>query len=85
MEVLGNLPAAQRASYQSVAEALKCRFGPHLQAEVYRARLKKRTRERGETLSQLAHDVEGLVRRSYPAAQEEMIVVLARDSFIDAL
>ena len=36
-------------------------------------------------MSQLAHDVEGLVRESYPAAQEEMIVVLARDSFIDAL
>ncbi|KAK8389230.1 hypothetical protein O3P69_020876 [Scylla paramamosain] len=54
-------------------------------AEVYRACLKKRTREWGETLSQLAQDVEVLVRRSYPMAPEEMIVVLGRDSFIDAL
>ncbi|XP_042878205.1 putative golgin subfamily A member 6-like protein 19 [Penaeus japonicus] len=80
VEVLGHLPPPQHASYTSVAEALKRRFGHHHQAEVYRARLKKRTRERGETLSQLAQDVEALVRRS-----EEMIVVLARDFFVDAL
>ncbi|XP_050725002.1 uncharacterized protein LOC127002823 isoform X2 [Eriocheir sinensis] len=85
VEVLGHLPPAQRASYGSMAEALRRRFGHHLQAEVYRARLKKRTRERGETLSQLAQDVEALVSRSYPAAPEEMIVVLARDFFVDAL
>ncbi|XP_045111057.1 uncharacterized protein LOC123504537 [Portunus trituberculatus] len=82
VEVLGHLSPAQRASYQSVAEALKRRFGHHLQAEVYRARLKRRTRGRDETLSQLAQE---LVRRAYPAAPEEMIVVLARDSFVDAL
>ncbi|XP_050710062.1 uncharacterized protein LOC126994834 [Eriocheir sinensis] len=86
VEVLGHLPPAQRSSYGSMAEALRRRFRPSgLQAEVYRARLKKRTRERGETLSQLAQDVEALVRRSYPAAPEEMIVVLARDFFVDAL
>ena len=85
VEVLGHLPPSQHASYTSVAEALKRRFGHHHQAEVYRAHLKKRTRERGETLSQLAQDVEALVRRSYPAAAEEMIVVLARDFFVDAL
>lgn len=85
VEVLGHLSPAQRASYQGVAEALKRRFGHHLQAEVYRARLKRRTRGRDETLSQLAQDMEALVRRAYPAAPEEMIVVLARDSFVDAL
>ncbi|KAK8389762.1 hypothetical protein O3P69_009038 [Scylla paramamosain] len=80
VEVVGHLPPAQRAYYGSVAEALRHRLGHHHQAEVYRARLKKRTREQGETLSQLAQDVE-----SYPAAPEEIIVVVARDSFIDAL
>ncbi|KAK8384500.1 hypothetical protein O3P69_009354 [Scylla paramamosain] len=59
VEFLGHLPPAQRACYGSVAEALQRRFGHHHQAEVYRARLKK-TRERGETLSQLAQDVEVL-------------------------
>ncbi len=85
VEVSGHLPPAQCACYGSVAEALRRRFGHYHQTEVYRARLKKRTRERGETLSQLAQDVEALVRRSYPAPPEEMIVVLARDSFIDAV
>ncbi len=85
MVVLGHLLPAQRPCYGSVAEALRRRFGHYHQTEVYRARLKKRTRERGETLSQLAQDVETLVRRSYPTAPEEMIVVLPRDSFIDAL
>ena len=85
VEVLGHMPPAQRACYESVAEALRRRFGHHHQAEVYRAHLKRRTRERGETLSQLAQDVEALVRRSYPAAAEEMVAVLARDFFVDAL
>ncbi|KAK8397143.1 hypothetical protein O3P69_004678 [Scylla paramamosain] len=60
VEVLGHLPPAQRNCYGSEAEALRRRFGHHHHAEVYRARLKKRTRERGDTLSQLAQDVEGL-------------------------
>ncbi|XP_050705729.1 uncharacterized protein LOC126991077 [Eriocheir sinensis] len=85
VEVLGYLPPPQCASYVRVAESLQRRFGHHHQAEVYRARLMKRTRERGVTLSQLAQDVEALVRTSYPAAPEEMIVVLARDFFADAV
>ncbi len=75
--VLGHLLPAQRPCYGSVAEALRCPFGHHHQAKVYWAHLKKRTQEWGEMLSQLAQDVEALVRRSYPVAPEEMIVVLA--------
>ncbi|XP_045124135.1 uncharacterized protein LOC123512044 [Portunus trituberculatus] len=85
IEVFGHLPPMQRASFPDIAEALRRRFGHRHQAEVYRAQLKKRTRQRGETLSQLAHDVEALVRRAYPIAIEEMVTVLARDAFLDAL
>ena len=85
VEVLAHLPAARRSSYDNIAQALRRRFGHQHQAEVYRAQLKKRTRQKNETLSQLAQDVEALVRRSYPAAGEDMIVVLSRDAFIDAL
>ncbi|XP_045101316.1 uncharacterized protein LOC123498216 [Portunus trituberculatus] len=85
IEVFGHLPPTQRASFPDIAEALRRRFGHRHQAEVYRAQLKKRTRQRGETLSQLAHDVEALVRRAYPTAGEEMVTVLARDAFLDAL
>ncbi|KAG0718706.1 hypothetical protein GWK47_007516 [Chionoecetes opilio] len=40
---------------------------------------------RGEPLSHLAHELESLVCRAYPKAPEEMVVVLARDHFVDAL
>ena len=85
LEILAHLPPAHRASYTRVAGALQQRFGSPYQSEVYRARLKGRVRQHGEQLPQLALDVETLVRRAYPAASEEMVVVLARDSFVDAL
>ncbi|XP_042859039.1 uncharacterized protein LOC122245155 [Penaeus japonicus] len=79
VEVLGHLPPPQCGG------GLQRRFGHHHQAEVYRAHLKKWTREHGKMLPQLAQDVEALVRRLYPAALEEMIVVQARDFFVDTL
>lgn len=51
---------------------------------MYRAQLKKQTLQKGETLSQLVQDVEALVKRSYPMATDDMIMV-ACDSFVDAL
>ena len=55
------------------------------QAEVYWEQLKGRTRQPGESLPQLAQGVESLVCRAYPLAPEEMVTVLSRDAFIDAL
>jgi len=85
VEVLGHLTPVQRASYRDVVEALRRRFGHFQQAEVHRARLKVRVRGRGEPLTQLAQEVESLVRRAYPTAREDMVDVLARDCFVDAL
>ncbi|KAK4309251.1 hypothetical protein Pmani_019103 [Petrolisthes manimaculis] len=85
VEVLSHLTPRQRMSYQCVLEAMQRKFGQHQQAEVYRARLKNRMRGRGESLPHLAQDLEALVRRAYPVAPEEMVTVLARDHFVDAL
>ena len=85
LEILAHLPPAHRSSYEKMAGALQQRFGSPYLSEVYRARLKARVRQQDESLPQLALDVETLVRRAYPAAPEEMVVVLARDSFVDAL
>ena len=85
VEILGHLTTAQRTSYHEVSEALRRRFGHLQQAEVHRAHLKERVRGKGESLTQLAQEVESLVRRSYPTAQEETVDLLARDHFIDAL
>lgn len=60
---------------------LQRRFGNLNQVEVYRATLKKRVRERAQTLPQLAQDIELLVRQVYRAALEEIVVVLSRDHF----
>jgi len=83
--VLAHLTPAQRTAYACLIGALERRFGHHQQAEVYRARLKARMRARGEPFPQLAQEVETLVRRAYPAAAEDMVAVLTRDYFVDAL
>lgn len=85
MEVLGHLTPAQRSSYSTVTAALQRKFGHQHQAEVYRARLKKREWKRGENLSQFAQDIEELVRRAYPDMPEQLVTVLARDNFVDNL
>ena len=51
---------------------------------MYRARLKGRTRARGEPVSQLAHEME-MVPRAYLSPPDEMVVVLACNHFVDAL
>lgn len=85
VEVLGHLTPGQRVVYPSVVEALRRKYGQHQQVEVYRAKLKKRVRNHGEPLPQLAQELETLVRKAYPTAPEDMVVVLARDHFVDAL
>ena len=42
-------------------------------------------KRRDETLPELAEDVECLTRLAYPEAAEAMVIVLAKDQFIDAL
>ena len=80
VEVLGCLTPTQRISYSSVMKALQRKFGRQHQAEVHCAWLKNMVRGRDEQLPQFAQ-----VRWAYPVASEEMVVVLARDHFMDAL
>ena len=85
LEVLNQLPASKRASYSSVTAALDRRYGHQHQSEVFRARFRARIRGPGEPLTYLAQDLEQLVRRAYPEAGEDMITVLLRDQFVDAV
>lgn len=85
LEVLNQLPAAQRSSYSEVTAALERRYGHQHQSEVFRTRFRARTRGPGETLTRLAQDLEVLVRRAYPEAGEELITILLRDQFVDAI
>ena len=82
VEVLGSLNAAQRSSYAELVSALERRYGHLHQAASYRVRFRKRVRARGETLQQLAQDLERLVLKAYPGATEATASLLLRDQFI---
>jgi hypothetical protein len=83
--VLTNLSEEQRRDYTALSAAFQNRFGNTRQIELNRAQLRGRNKRREETLPKLAEDVERLTRLAYPDAAEEMVIVLAKDQFIDAL
>ena len=85
LTVLTNLPEEQRRDYTALSGALQNRFGNTRQAELNRAQLWGRMKRREETLPELAEDVERLIRLAYPDAAEQIVIVLAKDQFIDAL
>ncbi|KAG0718583.1 Gag-Pol polyprotein [Chionoecetes opilio] len=85
LEVLNQLPAGKQTSYSSVLAVLEKRYGHQHQSEVFRARFRARLRNPGESLPHLAQDLEQLVRRAYPGASEDMITLLLRDQFVDAV
>ena len=83
--LLGELNEGQRRDYDSLVHALKMRFGSMERAEMFRTRLKVRTKGRNESLSELAQSIKKLTRQSYPRAEPGMTDILALDHFIDAL
>ena len=85
LTALTNLPEEQQSDFNALAAALMNRFGNNYQAELNRAHLRSRMKKREESLPELAEDVERLIRLAYPEAAEPMVVILAKDQFIDAL
>ena len=83
--VLSDMRPELRYSYQDLVSALTTRFQPENQSELYRAQIKNRIRQKGESLTELAHDIKRLTRLAYPAAPLEVRDKLARDCFIDSL
>ena len=85
MNVLNGIPADQLYDYDTLLAALEARLGNGHQAELNRMKLKNRVRRREEGLTELAEDVEKLIRLAYPEADPAMMEVLGIDHFIDAL
>ena len=85
LTVLSNIPRDNLYNYSSLITALEARFGCAHQAELHRIKLKNRTRKREESLAELAEEMERLARLAYPEAPPEMLELLAKDQFIDAL
>ena len=75
-----------RRDYESLVRALEARFEPEKhQRELFRAKLRNRTRRKGESLPALAHDVMRMVQRAYPVVTGRGKQELAVVSFADAL
>ena len=85
LTVLTNISADHRGDYDVLVAALDKRFGSAHRAELNRVKLRGRVRRREETLPELTEEVEHLARLAYPDAAAEMVEVLAKDQFIDAL
>ena len=65
--------------------ALKTRFEPDNQNQLYIAQLKSRLRHSNEALPALAQDIRKLVRLSNPSSTVDLRESLAKDCFLDAL
>ena len=85
LTVLSNIPRDNLYNYSSLIRVLEAQFGCAHQAELHQIKLKNRTRKREESLAELAEEVERLARLAYPEAPPEMLELLAKDQFIDAL
>jgi hypothetical protein len=83
--VLADLPARERYSYTSLDRALRARFGTDDQSELFKAKLRSRTKQKGESLQELAHDVRRLVRLAHPSASSQTHEDLTKNQFIEAL
>ena len=83
--VLSDLSPAQRGDFTALVSALSARFEPIHQSELYRAKIKSRLRQRGESIPELAQDIRKLVRLAYPTAPSEVREQLSKDCFIDSM
>lgn len=83
--VLSELDHDGKRDYNTLVEKLANRFGSVNRSEIYRAQLKTRVRNKGESIPELAQAVKKLVRQAYPGVTKEVIETLSVDNFIDAL
>ncbi|KAJ8029697.1 hypothetical protein HOLleu_29157 [Holothuria leucospilota] len=83
--VLADLEDSKRRKFDALVDSLERRFGRANQTELFRTLLRNRSRKSGETLPELAHDIQRLLSRAYPGASVEMKKTLAKKVFIDAI
>ncbi|XP_072030206.1 uncharacterized protein [Amphiura filiformis] len=85
LAVLSDLEEHSRYHYPALINALDRRFNSENKAELNKTLLKKRTREKGESLPELAQNLRRLTKYAYPNAPRSMQDILAKDQFLDAL
>ncbi|ESO11223.1 hypothetical protein HELRODRAFT_183398 [Helobdella robusta] len=84
-EVLQTIPAENHFNYEVLVSALDLRYGEEHMKQIYRSQLRNRTQRSGESIQQLAQDIERLTLLSYPTSDPEHRDETALDTFIKAL
>ncbi|XP_061895620.1 uncharacterized protein LOC133644884 [Entelurus aequoreus] len=79
------LSPAERSDYEALVGALKRRFGRCSVDSLLRSELCSRQRRPGESLRDLANNIEGLVHRTYAHMPAAIQGELAHDHFLQAL
>lgn len=85
VELLGQMAAHERSDYETLVAALERRYGTQHQTDLYRTKFRTRMRKKGESLQDMAQDLEHLAHRAYPTASTEMKATLLKDQFVDGL
>lgn len=80
-----SLAADRTDSYRELCRALEERFGDEDLAEFFKAELRNRKRQRGESIQALAQDIHRLVQRSYPEIGRLRLEELSVERFREAL
>ena len=85
LEVLTKLDDDERHDYEQLVAVLKQKYGAEHKQELYRAKFRNRKRQVGEKLQDLFDDLENLSTYAYPTADRQLIKMLVKDQFCDAL
>ncbi|GBL78581.1 hypothetical protein AVEN_31488-1 [Araneus ventricosus] len=84
-EVLQGIPADKLTELTTVEKALESRFGDSHLTQFYRTELKTRRQKSGESLQELAADVERLMSLAYAECPLDVRESLAAQYFVDAI
>ncbi|GBM11576.1 hypothetical protein AVEN_180132-1 [Araneus ventricosus] len=84
-EVLQGIPADKLTDITTIGKALESRFGDSHLMKFYRTELKTRRQKPGESLQELAADVERLMSLAYAKCPLDVWESLAAQYFVDAM
>ena len=84
-EVLSDITDEVSESYVLLVQALKQRFEPENQTEMYKSHFRSRKRKTNESIPELVQALKRLVRQAYPYTDKTTQGSLAMDAFIDSL
>ena len=85
VSILWEFGSEKQQSYSELVERLKVRYGFEGQSESFRRKLRARRQHHGETLCSLEQEIRKLISLAYPGETSNIIELIARDAFIEAL